>query len=241
MPITEDLKVDFAPGGTLRVALNHGNRVLVGREKEGRPVGISVDLAKALAKDLDLNIEFIEFERAGDVSKAAQGNVWDLAFLAVDPARAEVMDFTAPYVRIEGSYLVAPGVDVEDPEDVLSSGLRVAAVEGSAYTLHLARQPGAEALVKYPRIEDALLALDNGTADAIAGIRQAMDAESARRPGSRVLDKPFMEIRQAMAMPAGRQRASEYLKTYLTAQIRSGAVGDILERYGVPRDCIVHP
>lgn len=240
MTISEDLQIEFAPHGPLRVALNHGNRVLVGRDEAHNPVGISVDLARVLAAELGLNVEFVEFDRAVDVSNAAQDDIWDLAFLAVDPARAEVMDFTAPYVRIEGSYLLAPWVQVDDPEDVVSTGLRVATVQGSAYTLHLERQPGPKNLVQKPRIEDALAALDSGTVDAIAGIRQAMEAEAAQRPGTRVIG-PFMEIRQAMALPKGRARAREYLKAYLSQEVGSGKLGQILERFGVPQDCVIQP
>jgi polar amino acid transport system substrate-binding protein len=43
------------------------------------------------------------------VTDAGRQGAWDLCFLAVDPVQAQGIQFTAPYVVIEGTYLeVAP-------------------------------------------------------------------------------------------------------------------------------------
>lgn len=235
----DELKNQYAPQGTLRVALNHGNRILVGREADGTPVGISVDLARALAETLDLPLRFLEFDRAVDVSSSATDDRWDICFLAVDPKRAETIDFTAPYIRIEGRYLAAPGCDATDAEALAQSSLPVGTVKGSAYTLTLERKPGAENLRVYEDIHAMLAALDAGEVNAAAGIGAVMEAESQSRLGSRVLSPPFMEIRQAMAIVKGRPLASAHLKTFVTELARNGRVGDILERHGVSRDCAI--
>ncbi len=241
MPHPAEMIYEFAPHSVLRVALNHGNRVLVGRDEHGAPFGISVDLAKALARHLGLDVRFVEYERAVDVSSSAQEDAWDVCFLAVDPERAKTIAFTAPYVRIEGCYLAGPNCDVEDAEALIRDKARVGSVEGSAYTLTLVRKPGADALILYPDIHAALAALDSGAVDAIAGIRQAMTEEAKARPGSRVLLPPFMEIRQAMAMPQGRPQASEVLAQFLADAAQEGRVGAILETYGVDKSCAIVP
>ena len=41
---------------------------------------------------------------------AAKAGAWDMAFLAIDPGRADQIDFTAPYIEIEGTYLVPAGI-----------------------------------------------------------------------------------------------------------------------------------
>ncbi|MBS0124318.1 transporter substrate-binding domain-containing protein [Thetidibacter halocola] len=237
MSLPQALLDDYAPTSVLRVALNHGNRVLVGRDADGKPIGIAVDLATALADLLGLPLRFVEFDRAVDVSSSAGDDLWDVCFLAVDPKRMETIDFTAPYIRIEGNYLSAPGTLAADAQELVDLGCRVGTVEGTAYTLALSRLPGAGNLVAYHDILAALEALDSGEVEAIAGIREAMEGESRKRPGSRILTPPFMEIRQAMAMPRGRALASAHLRETLADFARSGLVGDILERHGVSRDC----
>lgn len=232
--------MDFAPTGRLRAALNFGNRVLVGRDFDGQPTGITVDLAAELARSLELDLELIDFERAVDVANAADQDAWDICFLAVDPARSQTIGFTAPYIRISGCYLAssrAIRLGAGKASDVPEAALRVGVVEGSAYTLFLSRQPGADNLIELPTLESALVALDDGTVDAIAGIEQVMAQEASRRPGSKVLQPPFMEIRQAIGVPATRGFLVSSLQAWLSELRRSGRLGGILERNGVSADC----
>ncbi|WP_417811797.1 transporter substrate-binding domain-containing protein [Thalassospira alkalitolerans] len=239
--MTTDIVAEFAPTGTLRVALNHGNRILVGRDSNGTPKGISVDLANALAKDLGVDLTFVEFDRAVDVSNSAEDDVWDVCFLAVDPKRAQTIDFTDPYIRIEGRYLASVACTAETADALVASGDPVGTVEGSAYTLTLSRKPGAEHLVTFPDIHSMLAALDAGEVKAVAGIGAVMEAEAKLREGARTLQPPFMEIRQAMAIVKGRPEAANYLRHFLAELARSGRVGDILEAHGVSRDSAIVP
>lgn len=231
----------LAPTGVLRVALNHGNRVLVSRSKDGSPMGIAVDLATDLAAKLDVLPEFVNFDRAVDVSASVGTDVWDICFLAVDPERAKTIAFTAPYVRIEGCYLAGTHCTAQDAETLVQSRAAVGTVTGSAYTLTLQRKPGADQLQVFEDIHTALAALDAGRVEAVAGIRQAMEGEAAQRPGARVLHPPFMEIRQAMATCATRPDAAAALSDFLEDALKTGRVGDILERHGVDRAAAILP
>lgn len=239
--MTSPLHAELAPKGTLRVALNHGNFVLVGRDAERQPFGISVDLARAFAAHVGLDLQFVHYERAVDVSSSVDADEWDVCFLAVDPGRARTIAFTEPYVRIEGCYLAGPGCDAPDAKALVAAAVPVGTVGGTAYALTLERLPVKDTLVRLANMQAALAALDSGEVAAISGIRQAMAHEAASRPGARVLEPPFMEIRQAMAVPQGRPNAHAALCAFLDQAARDGRVGDILERYGVARDCAIVP
>src|SRR5947207_15623416 len=89
---------ELAPTGKLRAAINFGNTVLAQREPFG---GVSVDLARELAKRLGVPIEFVTYDAAGKVTADAANNVWDIAFVARDPDRAKDIEFTDAYVIIE--------------------------------------------------------------------------------------------------------------------------------------------
>ena len=65
---------------------------------------------------------------------------WDIAFLAVDPARAAEIAFTAPYVMIEGVYLVPADSPIQTNDEVDRAGTRVVVGAGSAYDLYLTRE-----------------------------------------------------------------------------------------------------
>ena len=101
---------DLARQGRIRVAINCGNPVLAHPHPDtGQPQGVSVDLARKLGSTLGVPVEHVTFDATGKVFEALKTAAWDVAFLAVDPVRAEQIAFTAPYVVIEGSYIVRDG------------------------------------------------------------------------------------------------------------------------------------
>ncbi|MBM07569.1 MAG: amino acid ABC transporter substrate-binding protein [Oceanibulbus sp.] len=226
-----------APKGVLRVALNYGNRVLVDRGAGGRPQGISVEIAGLLSDWLSVDMSFVDYHRAADVSDAAAQDLWDVCFLAVDPERAKLITFTDPYVRIDGCYLVPARCSARDASELFSSSVKVGSVEGSAYSLTLQRKPGARNLRIYPDMATMFAALDNGEVDAVAGIGDVMQIKAAQRVGARVLHPSFMDIRQALGVPKGRFIAAAALKDFVRDLSRADMIGDILERHGVSRTC----
>src|SRR5262249_47804932 len=91
------------PTGESRVGINYGHPVLVTKDS-GRGVlrGVVVDLAQELGKRVNLPVELVAFDSAGKMFDAVKDGAWDMAFLAIDPGRANQIDFTAPYIEIEG-------------------------------------------------------------------------------------------------------------------------------------------
>ncbi|HCT05860.1 MAG TPA: restriction endonuclease, partial [Pseudomonas sp.] len=71
----------LAPEGVLRAAINFGNPVLAQRGAGGEPQGVSVELAKALAEVLGVELQLITFEAAGKVFAALAEDAWRVAFL----------------------------------------------------------------------------------------------------------------------------------------------------------------
>src|SRR5688572_29300574 len=135
---SEELIGDFAPTGPLRAAINIGNPVLA-KGTPDAPRGVTVDLARELAKRLGLELEFVPFDAAGKVVDALKEKRWDVAFLAVEPVRAAEIAFTAPYVIIEGVYVVPANSPIKAVEDVDREGVRISVNKGAAYDLFLTR------------------------------------------------------------------------------------------------------
>lgn len=104
--IDKDAAAAFTPTGRLRASINLGNPILAGRDAAGAPCGVSVDLARVFAKRLGAELELVVFDAAGKSVEAVTGEVADIGFFAIDPLRGAGIAFTAPYVLIEGAYLV---------------------------------------------------------------------------------------------------------------------------------------
>lgn len=89
----------LSPTGKLRAAINFGNAVLAKEDPNtGAASGVTVDLAQELAQRLGLALELKTYRGAGLVVAAVKEEDVDIAFVAIDPLRAEDVAYTAAYV-----------------------------------------------------------------------------------------------------------------------------------------------
>jgi polar amino acid transport system substrate-binding protein len=224
---------ELAPGGRLRVAINFGNMVLAQRDSAGgMPRGVSAELARELARRLGVPIDYVPYEAAGKVFEGVKAGAWDICFLARDPVRAEGIDFTAPYVVIEGVYVVPAASALRSVEDVDRDGARIAVAQGSAYDLHLTRAIKNATLVREPSGPESLERFLRDKLEAAAGVRQPMVAFVQTRSDMRVIPGRFMAIEQAMGTPRGREGAIRYLRKFIEEMKSSGFVARALAASG---------
>ncbi|HSU76836.1 MAG TPA: ABC transporter substrate-binding protein [Burkholderiales bacterium] len=229
--VTSDVVRDIAPSGRLRVAMNYGNSVLVQRVGN-EPRGVSPDIARELARRLGVPLDFIAYDAAGKVTADATRGAWDIAFVARDPERAKEIEFTAPYVIIEGAYLVPENSPLKANEEVDRPGVRISVSRGSAYDLFLSRALKSATLVRAPSPTASIDLFVNERLDALAGVKQPLIAFAASHPGYRVLPGRFMVIEQAMALPRGRPLAARYLADFIDELKASGFVAASLDKSG---------
>ncbi len=215
---------DLAPQGVLRAAINYGNPVLAQRGPDGQPAGVSAALADALAGRLGVPVQFTTYDAAGKVFAALVENAWDLAFLAIEPVRAVQIDFSHPYVIIEGTYLLRDDDPARAVAELDRSGRRLAVGQGAAYDLYLSRTLTQAELVRAPTSAAAVDWFVDQRLDAAAGVRQPLEAYARAHAGYRVLADSFTEIRQAMAVPKGRSAGAAFIREFLDEQIRNGFV-----------------
>jgi len=233
-----DVLKDLAPTGKLRAAINFGNGVLAQKGPAGEPKGITPDLATALGKRLGVPVEFVPYEAAGKVFEGAQAGAWDVGFIAIEPVRAAQIEFTAPYVVIDGTYMVRNDSPLKEVEDVDKPGIKIAVGLGSAYDLYLTRTIKNATLVR-AKVGGGKAMIELWVADkldAAAGVRQQLEVYAKDHPGVRIMNGAFQEIRQAMGMPkrngeAGKAGAA-YLAAFVEEMKASGFVADALKRSG---------
>ena len=241
--VPSDVVKDLAPTGKLRAAINLGNIVLAqGTPQE--PRGITVDLARELAKRLGVPLEMTTYDAAGKVFEALKAGSWDIAFLAIEPVRAAEIAFTAPYVLIEGNYMVPVDSALETPADVDRAGIRIAVAKGSAYDLYLTRTLKNAALVRSQNGPEAMDMFVRDKLEVAAGVKQPIVLYAKSHPGLRVIEQRFMAIEQAMGTPKaryqGREVAPKYLRAFVEEMKASGFVADALKRSNQP-DAAVAP
>ena len=227
------VRKDLAPTGKLRAAINFGNSVLAQADPvTGEPRGITPDLARELARRLAIPVELVRYDAAGKVFDAVKAGEWDIAFVAIEPVREAEIEFSAPYVIIEGTYMVPKDSPLKVIADVDRSEVRIAVGLKSAYDLFLTRTIKNATVIRAP-VGGGRAMIDmfvNDKLEAVAGVRQALESYAKDHPEVRVMNGHFMEIRQAMGTPKGRTAGAEYLRAFVEDVKASGFVADAIRR-----------
>ena len=231
MTVNPAIVSDLTRDGRLVAALNHGNPILVQRDPaSGAVQGVAPALARELAHRLGTTLEFAHFDSAGKVFDAIER--WDIAFLAVDPVRAAGIAFTAPYVIIEGTYVVAAASPFRSVQDLDRPGARIAVGHGSAHDLFLTRTLRHAELVHAATSAAAFEIFLKEGLEAAAGIRQPLVAFARRHPDLRVLADSFNQIQQAMGTARSRSAGALYLGQFVEEMKATGFVAEQLRATG---------
>jgi polar amino acid transport system substrate-binding protein len=227
--VTAEIIADLTLAGVLRSALNLGNPVLV-QGTPAAPTGVTVDIAHEIAARLGVQAEFRCFGAARESFEATVAGQADICFLAIEPARAAQIAFTAPYVLIEGVYAVPRESPLTTVAEVDSEGVRIGVKDGSAYDLFLTRTLRHAAIV---RGDEGTEAFASGNLEAAAGVREPMTEFVAAHREYRLIEGRFMEIPQAVGtVRTKRQETTRFLHDVIEELKTSGFVADALRRSG---------
>jgi polar amino acid transport system substrate-binding protein len=222
----------LAAKGVLRAGINLGNPILAQKSADGTLGGVSVELARTFAETLGGRVEFVTYDGAGKVVAAAGHDVWDVAFLAVDPERARDLAYTDPYVTIEGVFVVPENSMARRPLDLDRPGARIGVGKAAAYDLFLSRTYTRAEFVRYPSSAAVFQGFLDDRLDAGAGIRQPVEAFAARTPGTRIIAEPFMKIQQAVAIPRAFEDRLPWFREALRDAKARGLIKEALARSG---------
>jgi polar amino acid transport system substrate-binding protein len=220
---------------------------------------VAPDVACLLADALGVELELVPYDSPGALAAAAADDVWDVAVLGAEPARAEAIAFTAPFVEVDATFAVPPASPLRriscdrDGGDGLGfdllarvdrPGARVAVAASSAYDLWLTRRLKRATLVRgaegpgQDRHAAALHLARHGDAqgafDALAGLRPWL-VQHAAAAGWVVLPGRFTAVAQALGRPrrCADGGGSLYLERFVGDLKGSGRAQALLEKYGI--------
>ena len=215
----------------IRFAINLGNAVLASTLPDGAPGGITVGIAHKIAAALGCQPQFVTYPTAGKVVDDAQKGRWDIAFLAVDPKREEVLRFTQPYIQIQGTVLVKAESSWQSVDQMDQPGVVINVGKGAAYDLHLTRQLQHATLNRLDSSQAAIDAFLRGEGDMAAGIRQPLTRAAREQAGYRVLPDNFGAINQAICVPRQQPSRYEKLVELLTQWQQDGSLQSIIDHH----------
>jgi polar amino acid transport system substrate-binding protein len=194
--------------------------------------GVAIEVARALAERIGTGLTFVEYPSPPAVLQGIKDNAWDVGFLAVDPSRATLVDFSPPYLQIDATFLVRENSKIRDVAALDEVGTRIAVTSKSVEEIILRQTLKRASLQSVERIPAALELLRGGNADALAAPRPALVPLFAKLQGSRVLDGSFHTAFGAIAVPKGQAERLSYVAEFIEHAKSSGVIRQAIERGG---------
>ena len=219
------------PSSALRFAINLGNALLAEQLTDGSLQGLTVDLARKIAHSCQQPELLKPYPAAKHIVDDASNNQWDIAFLAVDPARENELSFTSPYLTIDCTVLVRRDSEVHSVHEMDREGVTINVGRGSAYSLPLTRTLKHARLCEYPTTQQALSAFLAGEGDMVANIRQLLEAAALGQDSVRVLPDSYSQIQQAICVPRAAPHYYQQMEELVRRWQQDGTLAALIARH----------
>lgn len=203
--------------GTLRAAINIANRALVQTNSDGSYAGPSADIAIRLAAELAFDLRFVTYQSAAQIHAVTDGGEWDIAFLASDPQRKDRLAFSRPYLTIQATLLTRLGRSETSLADFDRANVRIAATHGAAYEQILRGMLQSAEVVVFDTPAATFRGFMDGRLDAVAGIRQSLEANASSEIDLRLLQDGFGSIEQCVAVPIDHASDLAWIESHMAA------------------------
>ena len=121
---------DIAPGGTLRAVYLGSNPAQAVQDRStGAIRGVAADLARELAKRINVLVELKPAPNPQGVIDAVSSGAADIGFVAYEPSRAGTVEFSQTYMLVQQSFLVLDGSSIRAIADIDRAGQVIAGVQ----------------------------------------------------------------------------------------------------------------
>ena len=193
----DSISKQLAPTGILRIGINMSNFLLVsGVNSLGLLEGVSPDLGKRIAKELNIPYKLVEYKRPGELADAVNRNQWDIGNIAFEPKRAEMIDFTNAYVNIDANFLVRKIDNFKTNDQISKTRVKISVAERSAYDLWLTENFKGIELIRASSIQNSHILFNEGKANVLAGLKPKLIEELSKNKQLEIIEDPFTFIKQ---------------------------------------------
>ena len=232
--MSDTILKQLAPKGYLRAAINLSNFLLVtGVDKNGDPEGVSPDLAKALANELNVEVKLIPFQRPGELADAVSDDIWDIGNIANEAERAKSITFSSPYTLIESTFLVRDSSYINSLSDVDREGVRIAVAERSAYDLWLTENIKNAELIRAKSIDLSFSIFQENEYEVLAGLKPKLIDDLKNTENCKILPGAFTFIKQCIGSKPGNPEAEKFINNFIEKNIENGFIEKLLIKYDV--------
>ena len=228
------ISTKIASFGVLRVVLTMSNFLLVRSEDaSGLPGGLSPDVGKKIAKELNLNWQLIRLPNPGLLADAVNDDKWDIGNIAYEKERGKTIDFSDPYINIDANFIFRSESNFKSNEEVDTPGTKIAVFERSAYDLWLTDNFKNAELVRASSIEESHNLFRNNKVDVLAGLKSKLVDEIKTNNDFKMITNPFTYIKQSIGIKKGNPEILEFLNGFISKLIKDGYIEQLLKKHKV--------
>jgi polar amino acid transport system substrate-binding protein len=225
-----------APGGTLRAVYLAGNPAQAVRDPaSGEVRGASADLARELAKRLNVLLALTPSASPATVIDAVSKGEADIGFVAYAPSRTGTVEFSQTYMLVRQSFVVPDGSPIKSVADIDRAGQKIGGGKGDSITLFLARALKQATLVETDNTNpDAKQKLTAREIDAFGANRQRLTNLLKEMPDYRLLPDNIFDVPQTIIVGKGKTDALATINTFVDEARTSGLLKTAIEKSGIP-------
>ena len=224
----------LAPQGVLKVGVYLGSPTsLVKDSKTGASFGVAFELGHALAQQLQVPVQVVQYQRVAEVVEALKAGQVDMTFTNATAARAKDVDFTPPLIQLELGLLVPRQSSIRSFAEVDKPGVRLGVSQGSSSQSVLGQRLKQATLVPVPSLTQVQQMLVSRQLDAFATNKGILFELVEKMPDMQVLGDNWGVENLAIAIPKGRDVAMPYLLDFAKQAQQTGQVRQMALRAGL--------
>ncbi len=201
----------------------------------GDIVGIDVDIAKAIADKLGLElvVDDMGFTACLEAVQRGSSDIV-MAGVTVNPKREAVMDFSDSYATGVQVVIVPEDSDITSPDDL--AGKKIGTQMGTTGFIYASDSPenggyGEDMVVPYDSGITAVQALKNGQIDCVIIDSAPAKEYVASNPGLKILDTEWITEDYAIGFAKGNTALKDAVNNALKELTEDGTVQQIIDKY----------
>ena len=153
-----------------------------------------------------------------------------LEILLLKKKRAEIIDFSNPYINIDANFIMRRDINILNNEEVDSKELKIEVVKRSAYDLWLSDNFKNAKIIRIKTIIGSHKLFHQGEANILAGLKPKLIEELKMDENLKIIDKPFTFIKQSIGIKKGNREVVKFLNDFILKLISNGTIDLLLKK-----------
>ena len=198
--------------------------------EDGEIVGVDIDIAKEIAKELDkkLVIKDVSFDFVISEVKSGKAD-FAAAGISITPERAKEVDFTKEYTISNQVVVVKKDSPIKDFEDIKNK--KIAVQLGTVADLYVEENYKNAIIVSHKKYLSAVEDVKTGKADCIIMDELPAKAIVAENDNLKILDGVLFQDKYGMIVKKGNDELKEEINKVLERMINDGTIDKLVLKH----------